>query len=327
MITRPLGATGLTVNAVGLGCMGLSEFYDPPVTVADGVKLIHAALDRGVNHLDTAEMYGMGKNEELLAQALAGKRDQVVLATKFGPLRDPETGMPTGIDGSEANCRRAIEGSLKRLNTDVIDLYYLHRVDPNTPIEETVGAMAKLVKEGKVRHLGLSEASGDTLKRAAAVHPIAAVQSEYSLFSRDIETALIPELKALNVSLVAYSPLGRGMLAGKFTAESLSETDWRTMNPRFQGEAFEANLALVEEVKAVAANKDVHPAQIALSWVLGRGEHVLCIPGTTKVSNLESNLAAADVSLSGDEKDRLDSLADRVQGLRYPETMMASTNA
>lgn len=328
MITRTLGATDARLNAIGLGCMGLSAFYDPPTDHAASVALIQAAVERGVNHLDTAEMYGMGANEELLGEALKGRRDKVFLATKFGPMVDPGPPPSYTLDGSPANCRRAIEGSLKRLNVETVDLYYLHRVDPNTPIEETVGEMAKLVAEGKVRFLGLSEASGATLRRAASVHPIAAVQSEYSIFSRDIETALIPDLLELGASLVAYSPLGRGMLAGKFDADAApGEKDWRSMNPRFQGEAFEANLALVDEVKAVAAAHDAHPAQVALAWVLGRGEHVLTIPGTTKLRNLESNIAAADLRLAEQETARLDALADRVKGLRYPEAQMGSVNA
>ncbi len=329
MTKRELGRSGVKVNAVGLGCMGMSEFYGPATERDTAVRFIHEAIAHGVDHLDTAEMYGMGHNEELLGAALqGGYRDKVFLATKFGPMRDPETGRINGVDGSPENCRRAIEGSLKRLNTDVVDLYYLHRIDPATPIEDTVGEMAKLVAEGKVRFLGLSEASGETLKRANAVHPITAVQSEYSIFSRDIEAKLMPGLRETGASLVAYSPLGRGMLTGRFTRETAAEVlDYRSNSPRFQGEAFEANLALVDEVKSVAGARGATPAQVALAWVLGRGEDIVTIPGTTKLANLDANLGALEVSLSDEERAKLDALAEKVQGLRYPEPQMALTNA
>ena len=244
MQRRTLGKTQTTLPPIGLGCMGLSEFYGPPTEQRAAIQLLHEAIELGVEHFDTAEMYGIGANESLLGKAFEDRRDDVFIATKFGPIRDPDTGAFTGIDGSRKNCRRAVEESLKRLRTDVIDLYYLHRVDPATPIEDTVGAMAELVSEGKVRALGLSEASGDTIRRAATIHPIAAVQSEYSIFSRDIEDAVIPACIEVGASLVAYSPLGRGMLSGRFKEESLGEDDFRSMTPRFQGEAFQANVAL-----------------------------------------------------------------------------------
>jgi aryl-alcohol dehydrogenase-like predicted oxidoreductase len=233
MQRRTLGKTQRTLPAIGLGCMGLSEFYGPPTKRGTAIKLLHEAIELGVEHFDTAEMYGVGSaNESLLGEAFRDRRDKVFIATKFGPMRDPDTGEFTGIDGSRANCRRAVEGSLARLKTDVIDLYYLHRVDPATAIEETVTAMAELVSEGKVRAIGLSEASGDTIRRAAKIHPVSAVQSEYSLFSRDIEAAVIPACIEVGATLVAYSPLGRGMLSGRFRAESLSEGDYRSITPQ-----------------------------------------------------------------------------------------------
>ena len=321
---RTLGTTERVLPPIGLGCMGLSEFYGPPTEQAAAIRLLHEAIELGVEHFDTAEMYGIGStNESLLGEAFQDRRDQVFIATKFGPLRDPETGEFTGIDGSRENCRRAVEGSLQRLSTDVIDLYYLHRVDPSTPIEETVAAMAELVAEGKVRSIGLSEASGDTIRRAAKVHPIAAVQSEYSIFSRDIEASVIPACIETGATLVAYSPLGRGMLSGRFKEESLGDGDFRSFTPRFQGEAYAANVALVDEIEVVAAAKACTPAQIALAWVLGRGDHVMTIPGTTKLENLKANLGAYEIQLSPSEQAALDRLADRVMGDRYDERGMA----
>ena len=327
MRERTLGDTTVALPPIGLGCMGLSEFYGPPTEQRAAVQLLHEAIELGVRHFDTAEMYGIGANESLLGEAFRDRRDQVFIATKFGPIRDPDTGAFTGIDGSRENCRRAVEGSLDRLQTDVIDLYYLHRVDRNTPIEETVGAMAELVAEGKVRALGLSEASGDTIRRAAKVHPIAAVQSEYSIFSRDIEDTVVPACIDVGATLVAYSPLGRGMLSGRFREESLGEGDFRSMTPRFQGEAFEANVALVDEIETIASARSCLPAQIALAWVLGRGEHVMTIPGTTKLENLKANLGACEIQLSAGEQAVLDELADRVLGDRYDEQGMAIIDA
>ncbi|MCW8925516.1 MAG: aldo/keto reductase, partial [Xanthomonadales bacterium] len=312
---------------IGLGCMGLSEFYGLPLERSVAVKLLHEAIELGVEHFDTAEMYGIGgANESLLGEAFKDRRDRVFIATKFGPTRDFVTGEFTGLDGSRENCRRAVEGSLKRLRTDVIDLYYLHRVDPNTPIEETVAAMAELVTEGKIRAIGLSEASGETIHRAAKVHPISSVQSEYSIFSRDIETHVIPACIEVGASLVAYSPLGRGMLTGRFKTETLGEDDWRLTTPRYQGDAYTANVALVSEIEAVASNKSCTPAQVALAWVIGRGEHIMALTGTTKLKNLKSNLSAYDVKLSYDEQAALDALADRVRGERYDEWGMAGIN-
>jgi aryl-alcohol dehydrogenase-like predicted oxidoreductase len=333
MITREIGHSGLFVNAIGLGCMGLSEFYGPATDTAEATALLQGAIEDGVNHFDTAELYGMGANEKLLGEAFEGRRDKVVIATKFGPVRDQETGAFLRVDGSQANMRRAVEASLKNLKTDYIDLYYLHRMDQSVPIEETVGAMAKLVDEGKVRALGLSEASAETLRRGNAIHPIQALQSEYSIFSRDIEghgddEGSINAALDIGASLVAYSPLGRGMLTGRYTAQNKpDETDFRTFaQPRFADGAYEANLALVEEVKAVADASKVAASQIALAWVLSRGEHVISIPGTTKRANLQSNLAAADLTLSADSIARLDMLADAVQGLRYPAQQMSNIN-
>lgn len=327
MQKRTLGKTQRTLPAIGLGCMGLSEFYGPPTEKSAAIRLLHEAIELGVEHFDTAEMYGIGSaNESLLGEAFHDRRDKVFIATKFGPMRDPETGDFTGIDGSRENCRRAVEGSLNRLKTDVIDLYYLHRVDPATPIEETVTAMAELVAEGKVRSIGLSEASGDTIRRAAKIHPISAVQSEYSIFSRDIEASVIPACIEAGATLVAYSPLGRGMLSGRFKEESPGDGDFRSTTPRFQGEALQANVALVEELEGVATAKSCTPAQIALAWVLGRGEHVMTIPGTTRLENLKDNLGACEIELSGGEQATLDQLADRVMGDRYDERGMSIIN-
>ncbi|MEM7504420.1 MAG: aldo/keto reductase [Pseudomonadota bacterium] len=325
---RILGNTEVALPPIGLGCMGLSEFYGPPTEESAAVKLLHEAIELGVRHFDTAELYGLGSaNETLLGKAFRGRRDEVFIATKFGPVRDPKTGVVSGIDGSRENCRRAIEGSLSRLQTDVVDLYYLHRVDPSTPIEETVAAMSELVAEGKVRAIGLSEAAGDTIRRAAKVHPISAVQSEYSIFSRDIEAHVIPACTDVGATLVAYSPLGRGMLSGRFKAESLGDGDFRSTTPRFQGDAYIANVELVDEIEAVANGKSCNPVQVALAWVLGRGQHVMTIPGTTKLANLKTNLASYELVLSEDEQEKLNRLADRVMGERYDERGMSIVNA
>jgi len=327
MNVRMLGQTETSLSAIGLGCMGLSEFYGPPTNRDTAIRLLHAAIELGVQHFDTAELYGMGANETLLGEAFHDRRDKVFIATKFGPIRDPETGAFVGIDGSRTNCRRAVEGSLKRLQTDVIDLYYLHRVDPATPIEETVAAMAKLVTEGKVRAIGLSEAAAATIRRAAEVHPISAVQSEYSLFSRDIEDTVIPACLEVGATLVAYSPLGRGMLSGRFKQDVRpAEGDFRTLTPRFQGDAYEANVALVTEIEALASAKSCKPAQVALAWVLSRGDHVMTIPGTSKLDNLKVNLGAYDTALADDELKRLNRLANQVKGDRYDEHGMMIIN-
>ena len=327
MQKRTLGNTKRELPTIGFGCMGLSEFYGPPMEQSAAIKFLHEAIELGVEHFDTAEMYGIGgANETLLGKAFANRRDRVFIATKFGPTRDFKTGEFTGLDGSRENCRRAIEGSLQRLCTDVIDLYYLHRVDPATQIEETMAAMAELVAEGKVRTIGLSEASGNTIRRAAKVHPISAVQSEYSIFSRDIEADVIPACLEVGASLVAYSPLGRGLLTGRFKAETPGENDWRLTTPRFQGDAYAANVALVDEIEAIASTKSCTPAQVALAWVIGRGEYIMPLTGTTKLENLKSNLGAYNVELSEDEQSALDALADRVKGERYDEWGMAIIN-
>jgi len=327
MQKRTLGTTRWELPTIGLGCMGLSEFYGPPMEKSSAIHLLHEVIDLGVEHFDTAELYGIGgANETLLGEAFADRRDRVFIATKFGPTRDLQTGEFTGLDGSPENCRRAIEASLQRLRTDHVDLYYLHRVDPTTPIEETVTAMATLVAEGKVGAIGLSEAAGDTIRRAAKIHPIAAVQSEYSIFSRDIEVDVIPACLEVGASLVAYSPLGRGILTGRFRAEKLCEGDWRSTTPRFQGEAYAANLALAEEIEAVALAKSCAPAQIALAWVIGRGEHILALTGTTRLEHLKANLGACDLELSHAERMTLDALAARVLGDRYDTWGMAGIN-
>ncbi len=327
MQKRTLGNTERELPTISLGCMGLSEFYGSPTEQSAAIKLLHEAIEMGVEHFDTAEMYGIGgANETLLGEAFEDRRDRVFIATKFGPTRNFQTGEFTGLDGSRENCRRAVEGSLKRLRTDVVDLYYLHRVDPNIPIEETVAAMAELVAEGKVRAIGLSEASGDTIRRAAKIHPISAVQSEYSIFSRDIEADVIPACLKVGASLVAYSPLGRGMLTGRLKTETLSAGDWRLTTPRFQGEAYAANVALVDEIEAIASTKSCTSAQVALAWVISRGEHTIALTGTTKLENLKSNLSAYDVKLSDHDQTALDALADSVKGDRYDEWGMAGIN-
>jgi aryl-alcohol dehydrogenase-like predicted oxidoreductase len=328
--TRPLGNSGIEVSAIGLGCMGLSEFYGPPTAEKEAINLLHQAVERGITHFDTAEIYGMGRNEELVGRAFAGRAGEITLATKFGPQRDPESGVFTGVDGSPESVRRSIDGSLRRLGFESIDLYYLHRVDPGTPIEETVGEMARLVSEGKVRALGLSEASADTLRRAHSVHPIAALQTEYSLFTRDIESAILPLCLELGVTLVAYSPLGRGLLTGRYASPSdrpQSDGDYRaSMLPRFEEANFAANLALVDMVKRIAARHQVTPAQIALAWVLDHGENVMTIPGTTKLRHLEANLGALRLTLSDDDRAELDRLGSQVRGERYNEMGMAMIN-
>ena len=314
MLSRNLGQSGISVSAIGLGCMGLSEFYGEPTQESEAINLLHRAGDLGITHFDTAEIYGQGHNEQLLGKAFAGRWDQIVLATKFGPQRDPATGAFVGVDGSPANVRNSCEKSLKRLGTEKIDLYYLHRVDPATQIEDTVGEMAKLVQEGKIGAVGLSEASAKTIERAHAVHPIAALQTEYSIFSRDIEKDILPTCVELDISLVAYSPLGRGMLTGRYTTPSdrpTSETDFRAQaQPRFQPGNIETNLKLVEAIKEIAAKRGCVAAQVALAWVLGQGDHVVTIPGTTKLATLETNLGALDCQLTEEDQVMLNELAD-----------------
>ena len=329
MIRREIGRTGREVNAIGLGCMGMSIAYGEAMDQGEAVKLLHAALDRGVDHFDTAELYGFGANEELLGAAFHDRRDKAFIATKFGPVGDRTDRTVRGVDGSEANMRRAIEQSLRLLKTDHVDLYYLHRKDPGRPIEETVEAMAKLVKEGKIGAIGLSEVNADSLRRAQAVHPIAAVQWEYSIFTRDIEREVLPLCVETGVSVVAYSPLGRGMLTGAFTHDHRPEgQDYRAVvSPRFKGEAYEANINLVAEIERVAKAKGAQPAQIALAWVLATKPNVVTIPGTTKLANLETNLKAADIQLTAEETASLNSLAQKVQGERYDERGMTLVDA
>jgi len=317
---RALGNSGVRVSALGLGCMGMSEFYGPGDD-QESILTIHRALDLGINFLDTADVYGVGRNEELVGRAIRDRRNEVFLATKFGNMRDAE-GRFVGINGRPDYIRQACEASLKRLGVDHIDLYYQHRVDRNTPIEETVGAMARLIEEGKVRHLGLSEAGPATLRRACAVHSIDALQTEYSLWSRDPEGGVLSACRELGICFVAYSPLGRGFLTGKFkTIEDLAPDDWRRNNPRFQGENFTRNLDLVRRVGQIAAEKSVKPSQLALAWVLAQGEDIVPIPGTRKRSHLEENLAALDITFSGDDLRRLNDAAPKgaTAGDRYPE--------
>ena len=316
----PLGTAGLTVSSEGLGCMGMSEFYGPG-DEAESVATIHRALDLGVTFLDTADMYGPFLNEELVGRAVAGRRDEVVLATKFGIVR---TGDPTvrSIRGDAAYVRSACDASLGRLGVDHIDLYYQHRSDPGVPIEETVGAMADLVAEGKVRFLGLSEAAPDTLRRASAVHPISALQSEWSLWSRDIEADVVPTARELGIGIVAYSPLGRGFLTGQITSpDDFPEGDFRKFLPRFSGDNFARNLALVERVRELAADHGCTAGQLALAWVLSRGDDVVPIPGTKRRSYLEENVAATGIELSAEDLAALDDAfpPDQSFGTRYPD--------
>jgi len=329
MIKRTLGPDGPEVSAIGLGCMGMSAFYgatDEP----EALRTIGRALDLGCNFLDTSDMYGPHTNERLLGRAIAGRRDEVFLATKFGIKLEPgEGGGPPSrsIDGSPAYVRAACEGSLQRLGVDHIDLYYQHRVDPKTPIEDTIGAMAELVAEGKVRHLGLSEAGAETIRRAHAVHPVTALQTEYSLWTRDLETDIMPTLQELGIGLVPYSPLGRGFLSGRFSSpDELDEGDFRRYGPRFTGENLQHNLQLADRVRELASEKGVTPGQLALAWVLHRGEHVVPIPGTKRVAYLEENLAAADVELSPGEVQRIADAVPAAAGGRYDEVGMRTVN-
>ena len=324
MQTRQLGTHGPTVSALGLGCMGMSEFYGARDD-EESTATIHRALELGVTLLDTSDIYGPHINEELIGRAIADRRDQVVLATKFGVVRDPDDPSVRGLDGSPAYVKARCEDSLRRLGTDHIDLYYQHRVDPNTPIEETVGAMAELVAAGKVRHLGLSEASPETLRRASAVHPIAALQTEYSLWSREPEDAILPTCRELGIGFVAYSPLGRGFLTGAISSiDDLDADDYRRFSPRFQGDNFQKNLDLVGEIDRLAADKGVTPAQLALAWVLAQDEAIVPIPGTKRRTRLEENVGALDVDLSAHDLQRIADALPSAAGERYPEAMMGS---
>lgn len=330
MKTRQLGHRGPYVSSIGLGCMGMSDFYTTGVDEGEAIATLHRALELGVTLFDTADMYGPHTNEELLGRALRGKRESLYLASKFGLVRssDPHA---RGVNGRPEYVRQSVDGSLKRLATDYLDLYYQHRIDPEVPVEETIGAMAELVKAGKVRHIGISEASAETIQRAHAVHPLAAVQSEYSLWSREPEhNGVLDTCKRLGIAFVAYSPLGRGFLTGELKSpEDFAADDYRRFNPRFQADNFKRNLALVERVKALAADKGISASQLALGWVLAQGDHVIPIPGTKQRKYLESNVAAASVVLSADELAHLDGIfagEGVVAGDRYQAQTMTLLN-
>ncbi|RIY00014.1 aldo/keto reductase [Aureimonas flava] len=326
MEQRKLGPD-LSVSALGLGCMGMSEFYGEGDD-GESLSVIHRALDLGVTFLDTADMYGVGRNEELVGRALQGRRERVVLATKFGNVRGPN-GERLGINGRPDYLRRACDASLRRLGTDHIDLYYQHRVDPGVPIEDTVGEMGRLVEEGKVRFLGLSEAGSDTIRRAHATHPIAALQTEYSLWSRDPEAAILPLLRELGIGFVPYSPLGRGFLTGRFQKpEDLPDDDFRKGSPRFSGENFARNLKLVDTVRAIAKRKNATPSQLALAWVLAQGHDIVPIPGTKRIRYLEENAEAVQVALTPDDLAEIDEAfpAGIAAGERYAEAGMKTVD-
>jgi aryl-alcohol dehydrogenase-like predicted oxidoreductase len=326
MQTRTLGPDGPAVSALGLGCMGMSDFYAGRDD-GESIRTIHRALELGVTLLDTADMYGPHTNEELVGRAIAGRRDEVFVATKFGIVRDPDDPRARGIEGGAEYVRSACEGSLARLGTDHVDLYYQHRVDPDTPIEETVGAMAELVEAGKVRHIGLSEAGAETIRRAHAVHPVAAVQWEYSLWSREVEDEVRPTVEELGIGLVPYSPLGRGFLSGRIRShDDLEDGDYRRSSPRFQAENLERNLELVAVVEEIAAGRRATPAQVALAWVLSRGEHVVPIPGTKRVAYLEENLGALEVELTEEDLESLAEALPEAAGARYDEAGMSTVN-
>ncbi|MCG6973286.1 MAG: aldo/keto reductase [Desulfobacterales bacterium] len=327
MIFRKLGKQGPTVSAIGLGCMGMSEFYGS-TDEDQSIRTIHQALDWGINFLDTADMYGVGHNEELVGRAIKDRRDKVVLATKFGNVRGQD-GSFMGVNGKPSYVKASCDASLKRLKVDVIDLYYQHRVDPDTPIEETVGAMADLVKEGKVRFLGLSEAAPQSIRRACSVYPISALQTEYSLWTRDVEEEILAVCRELGIGFVPYSPLGRGFLTGRIKSiEDLEEGDWRRNSPRFQGDNLKHNLSIIRRLEEIASAKECSLAQLALSWLLAQGQDIVPITGTKRREYLEDNLKALQVQLSKDDLAHIDQAAPRgaAKGLRYPEASMKAVN-
>ncbi|QSD37304.1 aldo/keto reductase [Pectobacterium brasiliense] len=329
MQQRKLGANGPQVSAIGLGCMGMSDFYSTAQDEKESIATLHRALELGVTLLDTADMYGPHTNELLLGKAIKSKREQVFLATKFGIIRDPANPNARGVCGKPDYIRRAVEGSLTRLGTDVIDLYYQHRIDPTVPIEETVGTLAELVQEGKIRYIGLSEASATTLERAHRVHPITALQSEFSLWTRDMEAEILPTCERLGIGFVPYSPLGRGFLTGAIRSpDDLAADDFRRTNPRFSGENFGKNLQLVEKINQLAQEKQVTPSQLALAWVLAQGEHIVPIPGTKRRRYLEENVSALDVTLTKEELAAIDAIfpPDAAAGERYGKESMAALN-
>ena len=328
MEKRPLGKQGIVASQLGLGCMGMSEFYGE-ADDAESLRLLDEALELGVNFWDTADMYGPFLNEELVGQALKGRREKITLATKFGIVRNLENPQIRAVNGKPEYVQSACEASLKRLDVDVIDLYYLHRKDPATPIEETVGAMAKLIEQGKIRAIGLSEVSAATLRKAHAVHPITALQTEFSIWSREPEDEIIQTCKELGIAFVAYSPLGRGFLTGQIKKfEDFAADDYRRFSPRFQGENFEKNLQLVSKIEQLAQKKNCTTSQLALAWVMAQGDHIFPIPGTKHIKYLEENVGALNVHLSADELKEIDAIAPKgaAAGMRYPEAMMGSIN-